>query len=134
MHIFIFRSLIPCDCPQLLLGGKHKSNSTSYSFPKTLAKYTNCHTRPPSGIAFVAARTLSPSLVRSSRSEAVDQIVRVGLRDSVKIVVKVKSLSDGDDRRTPSRYDLRYAWGGFMLTNSKPKAELFGHPCLIQTS
>lgn len=51
-------------------------------------------------------------LFSASVSEAMDQIVRVGLRDTVKIVVKAKSLSGGHDRRTPSRYDLRYAWGG----------------------
>ena len=50
-------------------------------------------------------------LFSASVSEAVDQIVRVGLRNIVNIVVKVKSLSGGEDGRTPSRYDLRYAWG-----------------------
>lgn len=43
-------------------------------------------------------------LFSASVSEAVDQIVRVGLRNPVKIAVKVKSLSGGDDKRTPSRY------------------------------
>lgn len=47
-------------------------------------------------------------LFSASVSEAVDQIVRVGLRNPVKVVVKVKSLSGGEDRRTPSRYILRY--------------------------
>lgn len=42
-------------------------------------------------------------LFSASVSEAVDQIVRVGLRNPVKIAVKVKSLSGGEDRRTPSR-------------------------------
>lgn len=43
-------------------------------------------------------------LFSASVSEAIDQIVRVGLRNPVKIAVKVKSLSGGDDKRTPSRY------------------------------
>ena len=51
-------------------------------------------------------------LFSASVSEAVDQIVRVGLRNPVKIVVKVKSLSGGEDRRTPSRYDLGCPWEG----------------------
>ena len=51
-------------------------------------------------------------LFSASVSEAVDQIIRVGLRNPVKIVVKVKSLSGGEDRRTPSRYDLRYPCRG----------------------
>lgn len=42
-------------------------------------------------------------LFSASVSEAVDQIVRVGLRNPVKISVKVKSLVGGDDKRTPSR-------------------------------
>lgn len=46
-------------------------------------------------------------LFSASVSEAVDQIVRVGLRNPVKIAVKVKSLTGGDDKRTPSR--LAYA-------------------------
>lgn len=52
-------------------------------------------------------------LFSASVSEAVDQIVRVGLRNPVKIVVKVKSLSGGEDRKTPSRYDLRCPWEGY---------------------
>lgn len=43
-------------------------------------------------------------LFSASVSEAVDQIVRVGLRNPVKIAVKVKGASGGDDRRTPARY------------------------------
>ena len=42
-------------------------------------------------------------LFSASVSEAVDQIVRVGLRNPVKIAVKVKGSSGGDDRRTPAR-------------------------------
>lgn len=42
-------------------------------------------------------------LFSASVSEAVDQIVRVGLRNPVKIAVKVKGASGGDDRRTPAR-------------------------------
>ena len=41
-------------------------------------------------------------LFSASVSEAVDQIVRVGLRNPVKVVVKVKGTG-GSDRRTPAR-------------------------------
>ena len=42
-------------------------------------------------------------LFSASVSEAVDQLIRVGLRNSKKIVVKVKGADGGEDRRTPSR-------------------------------
>jgi len=42
-------------------------------------------------------------LFSASVSEAVDQIVRVGLRNPVKIQVKVKGANGEADRRTPSR-------------------------------
>jgi ATP-dependent RNA helicase DDX55/SPB4 len=42
-------------------------------------------------------------LFSASMSEAVDQLIRVGLRNPVKIAVKVRSLTGGEDRRTPSR-------------------------------
>ena len=44
-------------------------------------------------------------LFSASVSEALDQLIRVGLRNPVKIVVKVRSLSGGGDQRTPARYD-----------------------------
>lgn len=43
-------------------------------------------------------------LFSASISEAVDQIVRVGLRNPVKIAVKVKDASGVEDKRTPARY------------------------------
>ena len=43
-------------------------------------------------------------LFSASVSEAVDQLVRVGLRNSKKITVKVKNINGGEDKRTPSRY------------------------------
>ena len=43
-------------------------------------------------------------LFSASMSEAVDQLIRVGLRNPVKVAVKVKSITGGEDRRTPSRY------------------------------
>ena len=43
-------------------------------------------------------------LFSASVSEAVDQIVRVGLRNPVKIQVKVKGVNGDLDRRTPSRF------------------------------
>lgn len=42
-------------------------------------------------------------LFSASVSEAVDQIVRVGLRNPVKIAVKVKGAAGGEDQRTPAR-------------------------------
>ena len=42
-------------------------------------------------------------LFSASVSEAVGEIVRVGLRNPVKIAVKVKGVDGGQDRRTPSR-------------------------------
>jgi ATP-dependent RNA helicase DDX55/SPB4 len=45
-------------------------------------------------------------LFSASVSEAVDQIVRVGLRNPVKVVVKVKGGSGVDDKRTPARLVL----------------------------
>lgn len=42
-------------------------------------------------------------LFSASISEAVEEIVRVGLRNPVKIAVKVKSTNGGEDRRTPQR-------------------------------
>ncbi|KAA6414541.1 MAG: ATP-dependent rRNA helicase spb4 [Lasallia pustulata] len=47
-------------------------------------------------------------LFSASVSEAVDQIVRVGLRNPVKIAVKVKGASGGDDRRTPASLQMSY--------------------------
>jgi len=43
-------------------------------------------------------------LFSASISEAVDQIVRVGLRNPVKVAVKVKGGSGIEDKRTPARY------------------------------
>ena len=42
-------------------------------------------------------------LFSASVSEAVDQIIRVGLRNPIKITVKVKSISGVGDQKTPSR-------------------------------
>jgi ATP-dependent RNA helicase DDX55/SPB4 len=42
-------------------------------------------------------------LFSASVSEAVGEIVRVGLRNPVKIAVKVKGIGGGEDRRTPAR-------------------------------
>jgi ATP-dependent RNA helicase DDX55/SPB4 len=43
-------------------------------------------------------------LFSASISEAVDQIVRVGLRNPVKVAVKVKGTTGVVDKRTPARY------------------------------
>ena len=42
-------------------------------------------------------------LFSASISEAVDQIVRVGLRNPVKVAVKVKGGGGAEDKRTPAR-------------------------------
>ena len=42
-------------------------------------------------------------LFSASVSEAVDKIVRVGLRNPVKVMVKVKGSSGALDKRTPAR-------------------------------
>lgn len=43
-------------------------------------------------------------LFSASVSEAVDQIIRVGLRNPVKVAVKVRGASGVEERRTPARY------------------------------
>lgn len=45
-------------------------------------------------------------LFSASVSEAVGEIVRAGLRNPVKIAVKVKGLRSGEEQRTPARSDL----------------------------
>lgn len=47
-------------------------------------------------------------LFSASVSEAVDQIVRVGLRNPVKIAVKVKGASGALDKRTPASLQMTY--------------------------
>ena len=42
-------------------------------------------------------------LFSASVSEAVGEIIRVGLRNPVKIAVRVKGIDGGQDQRTPSR-------------------------------
>lgn len=43
-------------------------------------------------------------LFSATVSDAVDQIIRVGLRNPVKIAVKVRGASGTDEKRTPARY------------------------------
>jgi ATP-dependent RNA helicase DDX55/SPB4 len=45
-------------------------------------------------------------LFSASVSEAVDQIIRVGLRNPVKVTVKVRSASGIEEKRTPARYGI----------------------------
>lgn len=47
-------------------------------------------------------------LFSASVSEAVDQIVRVGLRNPVKVMVKVKGSSGALDKRTPASLQMTY--------------------------
>ncbi|KAL4921948.1 P-loop containing nucleoside triphosphate hydrolase protein [Aspergillus aurantiobrunneus] len=47
-------------------------------------------------------------LFSASVSEAVDQIVRVGLRNPVKVVVKVKGASGVNEKRTPASLQMTY--------------------------
>lgn len=48
-------------------------------------------------------------LFSASVSEAVDQIIRVGLRNPVKIAVKVKGANGVEDKRTPASLKMTYA-------------------------
>ncbi|MCJ1354145.1 MAG: ATP-dependent rRNA helicase spb4 [Icmadophila ericetorum] len=47
-------------------------------------------------------------LFSASVSEAVDQIIRVGLRNPVKVTVKVKGASGQEDQRTPASLQMTY--------------------------
>ncbi|KAJ5105976.1 hypothetical protein NUU61_003323 [Penicillium alfredii] len=47
-------------------------------------------------------------LFSASISEAVDQIVRVGLRNPVKVAVKVKGAAGVEDKRTPASLQMTY--------------------------
>lgn len=47
-------------------------------------------------------------LFSASVSEAVDQIIRVGLRNPVRISVKVKSANGAEDKRTPASLQMSY--------------------------
>ncbi len=47
-------------------------------------------------------------LFSASVTEAVDQIVRVGLRNPVKVVVKVKGANNAEDQRTPASLSMNY--------------------------
>ena len=48
-------------------------------------------------------------LFSASVSEAVDQIIRVGLRNPVRIAVKVKSANGAEDKRTPASLQMAYS-------------------------
>lgn len=54
-------------------------------------------------------------LFSASVSEAVDQLVRVGLRNPVRIAVKVKGVGGDSDRRTPASLQMKY----FIATASE---------------
>ena len=47
-------------------------------------------------------------LFSASVTEAVDQIVRVGLRNPIKVVVKVKGANNAEDQRTPASLSMNY--------------------------
>ncbi|EEP82429.1 conserved hypothetical protein [Uncinocarpus reesii 1704] len=55
-------------------------------------------------------------LFSATVSDAVDQIIRVGLRNPVKIAVKVKGASGTDDKRTPASLQMTY-----LLTRASQK-------------
>ncbi|KIX03132.1 uncharacterized protein Z518_06682 [Rhinocladiella mackenziei CBS 650.93] len=48
-------------------------------------------------------------LFSASVSEAVDQVIRVGLRNPVRITVKVKGANGVEDKRTPASLQMTYA-------------------------
>ncbi|KAE8356539.1 ATP-dependent rRNA helicase spb4 [Aspergillus coremiiformis] len=60
-------------------------------------------------------------LFSASISEAVDQIVRVGLRNPVKVLVKVKGGSGAQDKRTPASLQMTYLTTPTMHTFSALK-------------
>ena len=47
-------------------------------------------------------------LFSASLSEAVEQVVRVGLRNPVRIAVRVKGANGAEDRRTPASLQMKY--------------------------
>ncbi|KAI9857490.1 MAG: ATP-dependent rRNA helicase spb4 [Trichoglossum hirsutum] len=61
-------------------------------------------------------------LFSASVSEAVGEIVRVGLRNPVKIAVKVKGVDGGEDRRTPASLQMSY-----LLTPPSHKLPALSH-------
>ena len=65
-------------------------------------------------------------LFSASVSESVDQIIRVGLRNPVKVAVRVKGPSGAEDKRTPARYAILA-----MLDGTKGRAN--GHHSLRMT-
>ena len=58
-------------------------------------------------------------LFSASVSEAVDQIVRVGLRNPVRIAVKIRGATDGEDQRTPARL-MRCLENDMVITDTLP--------------
>lgn len=63
-------------------------------------------------------------LFSASISEAVDQIVRVGLRNPVKVAVKVKGGGGAEDKRTPARLVSSEASNMHTLTYLQPSNDL----------
>jgi ATP-dependent RNA helicase DDX55/SPB4 len=57
-------------------------------------------------------------LFSASVSEAVDQLIRVGLRNPVRIAVKVKGANGAVDKRTPASLQMKYA-----ITKSSQKLQ-----------
>lgn len=55
-------------------------------------------------------------LFSASVSEAVDQIIRVGLRNPVRIAVKVRSANGVEDKRTPASLQMKY-----LITSASQK-------------
>lgn len=61
-------------------------------------------------------------LFSASVSEAVDQLIRVGLRNPVRIAVKVKSPNGAMDKRTPASLQMKYA-----ITKPSEKMQALAH-------
>lgn len=69
-------------------------------------------------------------LFSASVSEAVGEIVRAGLRNPVKIAVKVKGLRNGEEQRTPARSDFLYNHlprAAMLTTSVKPSNDIFNY-------
>ena len=77
-------------------------------------------------------------LFSASVSEAVDQIIRVGLRNPVKIAVKVRSTNGKQDQRTPARYKfapyhIDNCLNSLQSSNELPNHSTFTpHPLRLQ--
>jgi ATP-dependent RNA helicase DDX55/SPB4 len=60
------------------------------------------------GIIQALPKQRRTGLFSATMTEAVSELVRAGLRNPVRVVVKVTGFKKGVEKRTPARYFLRY--------------------------